>query len=146
MDIHGWEPAEAALHAYVGGIAEHLGVSPERTSCDASVPASACIGFDHCEAAFPHRDLSLVWDERLGWAAAVQTPSGELVPVSYLGTSAVPPVNVVTSFITDLVAGRERGRHQPCCFGPCADLLGELIAATRGAGPPSVPRPRVPSR
>jgi hypothetical protein len=146
VDIHGRDPAEPALHAYVSAIAEDLGVPPEHTSCDAVTPATAYIGFDRCAPALPLHDLALVWDERLGWAAAVQTPTGgELIPVSYLGTSAVPPVQVVTRFITDLVAGRERGQHQPPCFGPCADLPGELTAA-RGAGPPSVPRPRVPSR
>lgn len=144
MDSQARDSADAALHAYVGAIAQHFGVPPEHTSCDAGTPATACIGFDRCNAV-PH-DLALVWDERLGWAAAVQVPGGERIPFTYLGTSAVPPLSAVTSFLTDLVADRERGQHRPPDFGPCTDLPDKLTAATRDTDRPFVPRPRMPSR
>lgn len=145
MDSHGRDPADAALHAYVGAIAEHFGVPPEHTSCDAGTPATACIGFDRCKTAVPH-DLALVWDERLGWAAAVQTSGGEFIPFAYLGASPTPPVEMVTGFLTDVVAGRERGRHRPPDFDPRTDLRDKLNAATRYTYRPFVPRPRLPSR
>lgn len=145
MDSHGQNPAEAALHAYVGAIAEYFGVPPEHASCDVGTPATAYIGFQRCAPAVPH-DLALVWDERLGWAAAVRTPVGELIPFAYLGAGATPPVGMVTGFLNDLVAGRERGRHRPPDFGPCTDLRDKLNAASHDTERPFVPRPRLPSR
>lgn len=133
MALHGRESVESELHAYVTAIAEYFGVPPDQTSCEAEGLATAYIGFGPCLPDFPQRDLALVWDERLGWAAAVQTASGELIAFSYLASSPVPHVNVVTSFVNELIAGRDHGENSPPFFGRCDDLPGKLIAATRGA-------------
>lgn len=141
MDIYGRDPIEAALRRYVGAIADHFGVPLEHTNSDAGAPATAYIGFDQCVPDFPHRDLALVWDERLGWAAAVETTSGEdLIVFSYLGASAVPHVSVVTSLVTELIAGRDHGRSQPPYFDPCPDLLDALADATRDSAAATLPR------
>lgn len=147
MDIYGWDPTEAALHAYVGTIAEYFGVPPEHTTCEVGDLAGAYIGFDESVPEFPHRDLALVWDERLGWAAAVEIASSEeLIAFSYLGVSAVPHVDVVTSFVTELMAGRDRGQSRPPFFDRCDDLLDKLTTATRNTTPPTSPRPHASTR
>lgn len=146
MDVDDCDSVESSLHAYVAAIAEYFGVPPDQTSCEAGKLATAYIGFSRRAPDFPHRDLALVWDERLGWAAAVQTPSGELIVFSYLGTSPVPHVNVVTSFVNELIAGRDHGQNSPPFFGRCDDLPGKLTAATRGTARRTATRVTSPTR
>ncbi|GAA3438831.1 DUF6292 family protein [Kutzneria kofuensis] len=65
------------LRAYVTEVAAALGVGPESTMVDATTPASAYLALDGSTPAFPDRDLALLWDERVGWSAVVETRSGD---------------------------------------------------------------------
>ncbi|HEY1572989.1 MAG TPA: DUF6292 family protein [Pseudonocardiaceae bacterium] len=65
-------------------------------------------------ARFPHRDLALLWDERHGWSAGVETHSGEdLIVVAHRGADLLPPPAAVRAFAERLVAGAPVGHPYP---------------------------------
>ncbi|XGU19570.1 DUF6292 family protein [Rhodococcus sp. 3Y1] len=54
-------------------------------------------------AAFPGREVALLWEETCGWALAVETRSGEdLIVLGYLGEHAVPTPDAVADFAATL--------------------------------------------
>jgi hypothetical protein len=104
-----------ALRGYVDSVANALGVGPESCTVDVDVPASAYVALDWALPGFPDRDLALLWDERHGWSAAVETRSGEdLTVLGHLdGTSVRPPPDTVARFLADLRAQPDLGRGLP---------------------------------
>lgn len=131
MDIYGWDPAECALHRYVEIIAAEFGVRPEYTNCDIGKPASAYVALDQCLPDFPDRDLSLIWDERRGWAAAIESASGgDLIVLAYLGKEPVPEPEHVIEFVRRLLAGEHPGQTRPPVFDSDADLIRRLAELT----------------
>lgn len=93
------------LREYVTAVARALGLGPESTMVDATVPASAYLALDGSPPAFPDRDLALLWDERDGWSAVAETRGGE-----------------------DLVLGRPDPAHG---VRPAPDVLAAFVRAMR---------------
>jgi len=121
------------LRHYVSEVARALGVGPESTMADPATPASAYLALDGRVPGFPDRDLALLWDERHGWSAAVETHSGEdLVIVSYVDPmhGLVPSPRVLARFVAALRAGEHLGRADPSDLcGPDRRHLNNLLAA-----------------
>jgi hypothetical protein len=128
VDIYGWDAAESALRAYVGVVAEAVGVSPESTCCSIGRTAGAYLALDERLPGFPDRDLALIWEDTQGWAAAIETRCGEDIIVAYLGTGPVPAPRQVVAFVRDLLADRQPGRPEPPDFPRRPDLARELAA------------------
>ncbi|GAA5160595.1 MULTISPECIES: DUF6292 family protein [Amycolatopsis] len=127
VDIYGWDAAESALQAYIAVVADALGVPPESTCAMTGRPASAYIALDERLPNFPDRDLALLWEDNQGWAAAIETHSGEdVIVVAYLGGEVVPPPSAVVGFLRDLLADKQPGQLEPPNFPPCADLTERL--------------------
>jgi hypothetical protein len=126
-----------ALHGYVDSVANALGVGLESCTVDVDVPASAYAALDWALPGFPDRDLALLWDERHGWSAAVETQSSEdLTVLGYLGgTTVTPPPDAVARFLEDLRAQPDRpGGHKPPALRPTGwhdDLVPELLQTAR---------------
>lgn len=102
---------QRGLRGYLGAVARELGVGLESCTLDVDLPASAYLAVDHRLPEFSDRDLALLWDEVHGWAAAIETHSGEdLIIVSYLDTDTVTPaVGLVARFLHELTGGHRAG-------------------------------------
>jgi hypothetical protein len=124
-----------ALRGYLAATADCLGVGLESCTIDVDLPTSAYLAVNRRLPEFPDRDLALLWDEVHGWAAAIETHSGEdLIVVSYLdATTVTPPPRRVARFLRELCAGRSGpGRPDPPrlrVVGDHAVLAGDLDAA-----------------
>lgn len=99
-----------ALRGYLLTVASGLGVGLESCTLDVDAPVSAYLALDHKVAAYPERDVALLWNERGGWSIAVETHSGEdLIVVADLGTDDVaPPADQVGAFVQQHCADRSR--------------------------------------
>ncbi|WP_408629946.1 DUF6292 family protein [Amycolatopsis aidingensis] len=95
-----------ALQAYLDAVAAEFGIGRESCTVDLDVPVSAYLALDLRSARFPDRELALLWDERHGWAAAIETHSGEdLIVLDYLGgTEVCPEPGRVARFVTAVCA------------------------------------------
>ncbi|WP_290056199.1 DUF6292 family protein [Amycolatopsis solani] len=124
---------ERELRGYVEAVAKAVGVGPESCASDAGTPAAAYVALDWRPARFPGHDLALVWDERHGWAAAIEGTAGDPSTVlAHLGGEAVPEPRAVVRFLAAVRAGdpgagpseapalREAGDHE--------QLLSALLA------------------
>jgi hypothetical protein len=129
VDIYGWNAAESALRAYVSAVAKAVGVPPESTCCSVGRAASAYLALDERLPGFLDRDLALIWEDTQGWAAAIETHSGEdIIVVAYLGTKPVPAPRQVAAFVRDLLADRQPGQPEPPDFPRSSALSRELAA------------------
>lgn len=127
MDKYGWDAAESALRAYLAVVADALGVPPKSTCAMPGPPASAYIALDEDLPGFPDRDLALLWEDTQGWAAAIETHSGEdVIVVAYLGKEVVPAPREVVAFLRDLLADAHPGQLEPPNFERCPDLTQRL--------------------
>lgn len=100
------EAATRALREYVRRVTEALGLSGECSLVQAERPASAYVAVDGHLPGFPDHDVALVWDERDGWAAAVETHSGEdLVVRARLGGDVLPPPAAVAAWLDGVLRG-----------------------------------------
>ena len=116
------------LRGYVTAVASELGVGWESCALDLDDPVSAYVALDWRLPHLPDRDLALLWDERHGWAIAVETRSGEdLIVLRYLADDdVVPAPRAVTAFLASVRAGDDRtGRPDPP-FVRAAGNHGEL--------------------
>lgn len=128
MDSYGRDAAESALRAYVAAVATELGVPAKSTCATPGAPATAYIALEERLPSFPDRDLALLWEDTQGWAAAVETHSGEdVIVVSYLGGEVVPPPKEVVAFLRALLADEHPGRIEPPHFERRPDLI-DLLA------------------
>lgn len=110
----GADELAAGLRDYVALVAAALGVGQESCAIDPCPPASAYIALDARLPSHPQRDLALLWDERHGWSAGVETHSSEdLIVVAYQGGDLVPPPAAVRAFAEAVVAGLPVGRTDP---------------------------------
>jgi hypothetical protein len=91
----------SALRGYLATVATGLGVGLESCTIDIDAPVSAYLAVDHKAAAYPDRDVALLWDEVGGWSLAVETHSGEdLIVLADLGADEVaPPAERVVAFV-----------------------------------------------
>ncbi|TDP97821.1 DUF6292 family protein [Labedaea rhizosphaerae] len=115
--------APAALWGYLGAVAEYLGVGIESVTVDLDPPASAYVALDGGAPGHMDGELALLWDERHGWAAAVETGAGDEVNVlGYLGgVHAVADPAEVKRFV-DAVRSGWRPTMRPPEFAPTNDL------------------------
>jgi hypothetical protein len=122
------------LNEYAAAVASALGIGLEACVFDLDTPASVYVAIDWRPESFPPGDLALLWDERYGWAAAVEASRGEdLTVVAHIGGPAlIPEPSEVVRFLADLRAGdhgagrldpsrfRDPGRHEEL-----VELLGD---------------------
>lgn len=112
------------LRGYVAAVAEALGVGLESCAIDPQPPASAYIALDQRVQRYPERDLALLWDERHGWSAAVETHSGgDLVVLTYRGGDPLPTPGEMVEFVAGVRAGHPVGQTGP------PNLTGHHVAA-----------------
>ena len=141
LEVHVEARLHRALRDYLGGVARHLGVGPESCTLDLDLPISAYLALDKPLPDFPDRDAALLWDEVHGWAAAIETHSGEdLIIVAYLDTATVTPSpRSLARFVRDLrLGGRRFARPEPRALrgaGGHQALARDLEAATVAVGP-----------
>ncbi|WP_309113340.1 DUF6292 family protein [Saccharothrix sp.] len=103
-----------ALREYVRRVTAALGLSGECSFVQAEWPANAYIAVDGHLPGFPDRDVALLWDERDGWAAAVETQGAEdLVVRARLGGDVLPPPAVVANWLTGVLHGEPVTLHAP---------------------------------
>lgn len=104
---------------YVELVSEALGHTGDAFWIHTESPATGYIPLDNRVSSFPDRDLALLWDERHGWCAAIETASGEdLIVLSYLGVDILPAPHEVAKFAAELVAGARPGQEEPPAFRP----------------------------
>jgi hypothetical protein len=134
-------PAILALRTYLRAVTEQLDIGLESCTIDHDTPVSAYVALDTRHPEYPDRDLALLWDERHGWAAAIESHSGEeLIVLRYLaGDTITPPPSTVAGFIAALHAddhtlGQPHPPHlRPA--GPLDDLTRLLHRVTLKADP-----------
>ncbi|MGX7827967.1 DUF6292 family protein [Actinokineospora sp. 24-640] len=115
---------EQGLRGYLAAVGARLGVGLESCAVDLGPPLSAYLALDHRLPGHPDRDTALLWDERHGWSAAVETHSGEdLIVVAYLGPDPVPHPDTVARFVTALRGGHRGRTEPPPHAGDLADRL-----------------------
>lgn len=97
-------PAVPALLGYLRDVTAELGIGLESCTIDHDSPVSAYVALDTRLPHYPGRDLALLWDEERGWAAAIETHSGEdLIVLRYLGGATIAPSpRRVARFVTAL--------------------------------------------
>ncbi|WP_414941900.1 DUF6292 family protein [Amycolatopsis sp. cmx-11-51] len=95
---------------YLAEVTAALGIGLESCTVDHDSPVSAYVALDERLPRHPGRDVALLWDEMHGWAAAIETHSGEdLIVLRYLGgTTATPPPARVAHFVSALRADDDR--------------------------------------
>jgi len=127
----GQHTAIRALRAYLQDIAGALGIGLESSTIDDDPPVSAYLALDTKLAHYPGRDVALLWDERHGWAAAIETHSGEdLIVLRYLGGPTVAPApRRVARFVTALHEDDHTvGRPDPVALRSTGDAgLADLL-------------------
>jgi hypothetical protein len=103
------------LRQYLLAVATKLGAPA--WFCDVDVPAAAYLALERRLTRFPDHETALLWDERDGWAAAVESASGEdVVVLAYLGGDVLPPPAAVAAFVRDVYAEEAPGQLEPPDF------------------------------
>ncbi|SFH30058.1 DUF6292 family protein [Amycolatopsis regifaucium] len=139
MPVRHPHPALDAVWGYLAEVTGALGVGLESCTVDHDVPVSAYVALDERLPGHPDRDVALLWDEIHGWAAAIETHSGEdLIVLRYLGgKTVVPPPAQVSKFVKALREDDHRlGQLTPPSLRTAsglADLRAVLGRRTRSA-------------
>ncbi|HVV08001.1 DUF6292 family protein [Amycolatopsis sp.] len=123
-----------ALSGYLRAVADELGVGLESVTVDHATPVSAYLALDIRLPRHPDRDVALLWDERHGWAIAIETHSSEdLIVLAYLGGPTITPAPGKVARFVDTVRSDDRaGRGTvPPAIRPAGspdDLAAQLLA------------------
>lgn len=131
-----------SLRRYLRAVTGELGIGLESSTIDQDSPVSAYVALDTRHPAYPDRDLALLWDERHGWAAAIETHSGEdLIVLSYLaGNTVTPPPRAVARFVDALRADDHSiGRLHPPHLRSAGRLDDLATLLHRSVAPRSTP-------
>lgn len=127
------DPETRGLQHYVRSAVETLGLTGD-SSYTQSEPLSLYLAVDGHLPDFPDRDVALLWDERHGWAGAVEAGCGEdLIVVSYLGGDPLPPPSALASYTSALLRGQAYGQSTPPEF-PVPEVRRGLRWMARSAG------------
>ena len=105
--------------------------------CEVAVPANAYLALEGGVPRYPDRAMALVWDERDGWAAAVESPSGDdMFLLAYLGEDVLPPAQAVAAFVRAFHVDGYPGRPDPPGLREPGDADGfdERLAACADTG------------
>ncbi|WP_433261985.1 DUF6292 family protein [Actinosynnema sp. CS-041913] len=106
MDLDFDDVMTWGLRGYVQLVTAELGLSGECSYVQGDRPATAYLALDGRLPGFPERDVALLWDEREGWSAAVETHSGEdLIVQAHLRGDVLPPPRVVADWVRRLFRG-----------------------------------------
>ncbi|MFB9689255.1 DUF6292 family protein [Amycolatopsis plumensis] len=103
--------------------------------CEVDVPAGAYVALERRLARFPEHEVALLWDERDGWSAAVESSTGdEVIVLAYLGEDVLPAPEAVVEFVTGLYGEKYPGRPDPPDFRRpgTGDGFDERLAAYAG--------------
>jgi hypothetical protein len=103
--------------------------------CEVEVPAAAYLALERRLARFPDHETALLWDERDGWAAAVESATGEeTIVLAYLGEDVLPAPDAVVAFVRALYEDSYPGRPDPPGLRRpgAADGFEERLAAHAG--------------
>ncbi|WNV87425.1 DUF6292 family protein [Umezawaea sp. Da 62-37] len=76
MDWEFEDEVTRRLRRYAAAVGEVLGLSGESSCVDAERPCSLYLAIDGRLREFPDEDLALVWNDRDGWRAVVESPGG----------------------------------------------------------------------
>ncbi|MEU0536300.1 DUF6292 family protein [Amycolatopsis tolypomycina] len=122
----------SGLTGYLAAVSAAVDVGEESCTVDLDAPASAYIALDLRLPGHPGRDTALLWDERHGWAFAMETHSGEdLLVLGYLGGELVPAPAHVRGFVAAVRAGASGHPDPPDLRGSRFDLVERLGAHRR---------------
>jgi hypothetical protein len=112
------------LQGYVAYVAAQLGVGLESCCFDIDERATVYVALDCRLPEYPDRDVALLWDEKTGWTAAVETGCGEdFIVVSALTGDVVPEPTEVARFVAALNADARPGAGPVCRYHQGRDEL-----------------------
>jgi len=121
--------AVRGLHRYVRLVIDDLRLSGNAYYLQLDPTAGAYIALDRTLPGHPGCDVALVWNEREGWALALETDSREdLIVVDRLGTEILPSPRVVATFTRDAYASDPMGDTGDSPVPICHDLAERLAA------------------
>lgn len=101
IERDGLGAAARGLRQYLLAVAAELD-SPA-WFCEVDVPATAYLALEQRLPRFPDHETALLWDERDGWAAAVESAAGDdAVVLAYLGEDVLPTPDAVVAFVRGL--------------------------------------------
>ncbi|WP_116040773.1 DUF6292 family protein [Amycolatopsis palatopharyngis] len=105
--------AEDGLAGYVRSVAALIGIPSAGTTHEISDSANAYLAVARRCRTHPDDDLMLLWNERDGWHAALETRPGERPMIlAYLGDCLVPEPGMVAAFAESVIAGRPAGQSE----------------------------------
>jgi hypothetical protein len=114
MDLEFGSLTAQGLPRYVRLVADALGLVGESSFVQLEPPANAYLALDGRLSLFPTHDVALVWDEEHGWAAGIETSSGDdIVVLTYLGDDILPAPRVVARFARSVFGNELPGQPQP---------------------------------
>jgi hypothetical protein len=114
VDPNPYGPVVWGLRGYLRQICQVVDVGPEASCWDLDDVASAYIALEGRLPGYPDHDLALIWDEENGWAAALETTTGDdLIVLSYLGIDVLPAPRLVSAFVAELRADGYPGQPEP---------------------------------
>lgn len=122
--------ATQGLRTYTGLVAAGLGVPETDTIVTMEPPpARVYVALSGHLPHYPEHAPALTWDQRHGWAAAVETECSELVPLVWLGETVLPAPWAVVRFTTMLYADQHpRQPRPPSLRTTGSELLARLAA------------------
>ena len=111
--------------------------------CEVVVPANAYVALEGIIPRYPDQAMALLWDERDGWAAAIESPSGDdMFVLSYLGGEVLASPEEVAAFARAFYLNGYPGRPDPPCLRVPGDADGfddRLEACADGDRLPGAP-------
>jgi len=116
MNLDWDEMAARGLRCYVRLVAEAIGVSDEASLVQLDEPVCVYLALDRCPVCYPNSDLALVWDERHGWALALESVG--CARLGWLDAGPLPAPRTVAAYVATACAGSG--------FGPAAPESGKL--------------------
>jgi hypothetical protein len=112
---HGLGAVARGLRQYLLAVAARLEVPA--WFCEVDVPAGAYLALERRLARFPDHEPALLWDEQDGWAAAVESVTGEeLIVLAYLGEDVLPSPEAVVAFVSGFYGEEYPGQPDPPDF------------------------------
>jgi hypothetical protein len=143
MDLDEDDPAARGLRRYVGLVADAIGVGSGASLVQLDEPVGVYLPLDRRG----DRDLALLWDERCGWALAVESGRGvDLAITGFLASELLPAPRVVADYVRRGCRHGDFGTRSAPVFDP-TDLISRLAdyAAPSWKGPRHAPIRPVPA-